>query len=51
MSKIWTNRNGQKFELKHENGEWWYRQDGEGDDKWKSGMPADFSEKPTEPLT
>jgi hypothetical protein len=51
MSKIWTRHNGQQFELKHENGEWWHRQENEGDDKWKKGMPTDVSPNPTQPLT
>ena len=51
MSAIWTDQNNQKFEIKQENGEWWHRKQGEGDDKWKKGIPPGFSQKAMNPLT
>src|SRR5207247_3613057 len=35
MAMIWTDLSGKKYELKQDKGEWWYRVQGEGDDKWK----------------
>jgi hypothetical protein len=51
MAKIWTHPNGQNFEMKKEDGEWWHRRQGKGDDKWKHGTPPGFSQKPTRPLS
>jgi hypothetical protein len=49
MSKIWTDKKGQTFEMKTEGGEWWYRK--QGDLAWKKGKPPGFSQKPMRPLT
>jgi hypothetical protein len=43
MFVIWMDLNDQQFEMKQENGEWWYRKQDEGDDKWKKGRPPGFA--------
>ena len=50
MAMIWTDLSGKKYELKQDKGEWWYRIQGEGDDKWKNGHPPEWFEKGRIPL-
>jgi|SRR5215472_4814796 len=40
MAPTWTDFSGQTYELKEDNDERWYRAEGEGDDKWKKGVPG-----------
>ena|SRR5215472_10044563 len=40
MAPTWTDFSGQTYELKEDTGERWYRAGGEGDDKWKKGVPG-----------
>ena len=44
MAMMWTDISGKKYELKPDKGEWWYRIQGEGDDKWKKGHPPGWFE-------
>jgi hypothetical protein len=50
MAMIWTDPSGKKYELKHDEGEWWYRIQGEGNGKWKKGHPPGWFEKGRTPL-
>ena len=47
---IWTDLSGKKYELKQDEGEWWFRIQGESDDKWKKGHPPGWFEKGKAPL-
>jgi hypothetical protein len=44
MAMIWTDISGKKYELKPDKEVWWYRIQGEGDDKWKKGHPPGWFE-------
>ena len=50
MFVIWMDQDAHKFEMKQENSEWWYRKEGEGDDKWEKGRPPGFLQKSINPV-
>ena len=45
MFEIWTDQDAHTFEMKQENGDWWYRKQGDRDDKWEKGRPPGFLQK------
>ncbi len=48
---IWTdNKTGQRFEVKTEEYEPFYRKQGEGDDKWEKGHPPGWIDLSGMPL-
>ncbi len=49
--KIWTDsKTGQRFELKIEGDETFYRKQSEGDDKWEKGHPPGWIDLTVLPL-